>query len=177
MERQLHTNPDRATSRVAIYEDQALCTKLLDSVTAAVPPQILPSKIVGAGAGLFVTRDVDVDEEIFRSRPMVNCVDNKMQKLVCDNCYTYEASFVYRNEYFHATGDSKPEMKACSGCKVCYYCSKVSINSAILILHRKLGIWNGICADCLQGLSKEGLETIPQIRMLDVLRDAKSGTP
>jgi hypothetical protein len=126
MERQPPTDPDLATSRVPIYEDQALCTKLLESVTAAVPLQILPSKIPGAGAGLFVTRDVDVGEEIFRSCPVVNCVDNKMQKLVCDYCYAYSESSIHPSGRFLTSNDPKlAQMMACNGCKVCYYCSKV----------------------------------------------------
>jgi hypothetical protein len=60
-----------------------------------------------------------------------------MEKLVCDNCYTYKESCVYQNDYFHATDDSKVEMKACGGCKGCYYCSKVFTDSAVLILHHR----------------------------------------
>jgi hypothetical protein len=126
MERHPQTNPDRATSRVAIYEDQALCTKLLESVTAAAPLQILPSKIAGAGAGLFTTKDVDCVEDIFRSRPVVNCVENKMQKLVCDNCYSCKNSHLHPSGRFCGGEDPNLELKACSGCKVSYYCSKVT---------------------------------------------------
>jgi hypothetical protein len=127
MERHPHTNPDRATSRVAMYEDQALCTRLLDSVTAAVPLQILPSKIAGAGAGLFVTRDVDSGEEIFRSCPVVNCVMDGMERLVCDNCYAFRNSRLNPSGRFKFCEGEGPklELKACSGCKVSYYCSKV----------------------------------------------------
>lgn len=134
MERQPHTNPDRATSRVAIYEDQALCTKLLDSVTAAAPLQILPSKIAGAGAGLYTTKDVDRGQEIFRSRPVINCVMAEMQALVCDNCYAYKESKVAANGRFCAEESPKLDLKACSGCKACYYCSKVTTCSIKLAL-------------------------------------------
>jgi hypothetical protein len=127
MERQPPTDPDRATSRVPIYENQALCTLLLNSVTAAVPLQILPSKIAGAGTGLFVTRDVDIGEEIFRSRPVVNCVDTKIQKLVCDYCYNYSESSMHPSEGRFLTPEDPhlKSMMACSGCRVCYYCTKV----------------------------------------------------
>ena len=126
MEKHPHTNPDRTTSRVAIYEDQAFCTKLLDSVTAAVPLQILPSKIAGAGAGLFVTSEVDFGEEIFRSCPVVNYVQEGMHELVCDYCYAYSKSNIHSSGRFVTPEDPELEsIKACSGCKVCYYCSKV----------------------------------------------------
>ena len=136
MERQPHTNPDRATSRVAMYEDQALCTKLLDSVTAAVPLQILPSKIAGAGAGLFTTKDIDCGEEIFWSCPVVNCVVEGKNKLVCDNCYIFKDSIMHTSGRFREEEDSKLQLKACSGCKVSYYCSKVitsSTRSALIL--------------------------------------------
>jgi hypothetical protein len=126
MERHSHTDPDCATSRVAIYEDQALCTKLLDSVTAAAPLQILPSKIAGAGAGLFTTKNIDCGEEIFRSRPVVNCVMDGMEKLVCDNCYAFRNSRLHPSGRFRGDKDPKLELKACGGCKVSYYCSKVT---------------------------------------------------
>lgn len=119
-----------------MYEDQALCTKLLDSVTAAVPLQILPSKIAGAGAGLFVTREVGVGEEIFRSRPVVNCVVEGKEQLVCDNCYIFKNSIMHPSGRFREEGDSELQLKACSGCKVSYYYSKVMtlLTQAALIL-------------------------------------------
>ena len=147
MERQPHTNPDRATSRVAMYEDQALCTKLLDSVTAAVPLQILPSKLAGAGAGLFVTREVDVGEEIFRSCPVVNCVVEGKEKLVCDNCYIFKNSIMHPSGRFREEEDSKLQLKACSGCKVSYYCSKVMTSSTQTALILRCAP-NVKCAPC-----------------------------
>ena len=128
MERHPPTDPDRATSSVAIHEDQALCTKLLDSVTAAVPLQILPSKIPGAGTGLFVTRDVDFGEEIFRSCPVVSCVEEGMYKFVCDYCYAYSKSSIRPSGRLLNPEDPKlDDLKACGGCRMCYYCSKVNI--------------------------------------------------
>jgi SET and MYND domain-containing protein len=48
-----------------------------------------------------------------------------MQKLVCDNCYAYQESKVHPSGRLRTAENPKLEMKACSGCKVCYYCSKV----------------------------------------------------
>jgi hypothetical protein len=125
MNRYRHTNTDGATSRALFHEDQNLCIKLLNTITATTPLQILASKIAGAGAGLFTTKDVDYGEEIFRSGPVINCVMDGMQSLVCDNCYAYQESKVNLSGRFRVAEDPKLEMKACSGCKVCYYCSKV----------------------------------------------------
>jgi hypothetical protein len=130
MERHPHSSGgDGATSRTALFEDQTLCAKLLDSITAATPLQILPSKITGAGVGLFATQDVSCGEEIFRSRPVVNCVGDGLQKLVCDDCYAFKNSVVHPSGRFQNEEDPEPEIKACSGCKICYYCSKVTTPS------------------------------------------------
>lgn len=125
MDRSRHINTNGATSRAAFHEEQTLCTQLLNTITAAIPLQILPSKIKGAGAGLFTTKDVDYGEEIFRSGPVINCVEDGKQNIVCDNCYAYRESKVHLSGRFRAAEDPKLEMKACNGCKVCYYCSKV----------------------------------------------------
>ena len=121
-----------AVSRAALYEDQTLCTQLLKTITTAIPLQILPSKIPGAGAGLFVTRDLDDGEEIFRSDPLVNCVENGMQSRVCDSCYDYKGSNIHPSGRFWKAEDIELDMKACGGCKVCYYCSKVRTTPILL---------------------------------------------
>lgn len=120
-----HVNTDVATSRAFFHKDQTLCAQLLNTITAAVPLQILPSKITGAGSGLFVTKDVDYGEEIFRSHPVINCVADGMQNVVCDYCYGSRRSKIHPSGRFRVTEDPKQEIKACNGCKVCYYCSKV----------------------------------------------------
>ncbi|KAF3032562.1 hypothetical protein E8E12_002292 [Didymella heteroderae] len=120
-----HVNTDVATSRAFSHKDQTLCAQLLNTITAAVPLQILPSKITGAGSGLFVTKDVDYGEEIFRSDPVINCVADGMQNVVCDYCYGNQRSKIHSSGRFRVAEDPKLEIKACNGCKVCYYCSKV----------------------------------------------------
>ena len=132
MDNDLNIHIDDATPRVALHENQALCAQLLETITAAVPLKILPSKIPGAGVGLFVTKDVDYGEEIFRSDPVVNCVMDGMQSHVCDHCYAFEGSKILPGGGFRTTDNTKLEMKACSGCKVCYYCSKVMTTSNLL---------------------------------------------
>lgn len=125
MERHPPTDNNRTTSRIAMYEGQTLCTKLLDSITVAVPLQILPSKIAGADASLFTTKDIDYGEEILQSRPVVNYVQEGMHELVCDYCYAYSKRNIHSSVCFVTPEDPELEsMKACSGRKVCYYCSK-----------------------------------------------------
>jgi hypothetical protein len=75
------------SSRAFLHNGQALCKQLLDTITATVPLQILPSKIPGTGTGLFVTKDIEAGDEIFRSEPLVKCVEDGKQSAVCDYCY------------------------------------------------------------------------------------------
>ncbi|KAF2009450.1 SET domain-containing protein [Aaosphaeria arxii CBS 175.79] len=120
----------------ALHEDETLCTQILETITAASPLQILPSKISGAGIGLFVTKDVDDGEEIFGSKPLVNCVDNELQRSVCDNCCAYQLSTVHPSGRFRTAEDAELEMKACSRCKVCYYCSRACQRKAWKTHHK-----------------------------------------
>lgn len=150
---------DVQTPRVAMHDDQTLCTQLLRTITAAVPLQILQSKIPGAGTGVFVTKDVDCGEEIFRSDPVVNCVENEMRRLVCDYCYLYKNSKIHPSGRFREAEDPKVEMKACSGCKVCYYCSKVT-NTPAQAASPQIALSPHI--DCSTGLPKGRLEALSQ---------------
>ncbi|KAF2799508.1 SET domain-containing protein [Melanomma pulvis-pyrius CBS 109.77] len=127
---------ESASSRVALYEDQTLCTQLLKTITVATPLQILPSKIPGAGVGLFITKNIEDGEEIFRSEPLVNCVMNGMQSLVCDYCYCSREGVIHPSGRFRTTEDTMPDMKACGGCKFCYYCSKACQKKAWKRYHK-----------------------------------------
>jgi hypothetical protein len=113
-------------TRNAVYNDPAYSSELLKTVTTRTSLQISQSNIPGAGVGLFTTQDIEDGEEIFKSEPLVNCVQDGMQKLVCDNCYTCSESRLHPTGRFLTADDPKPTMNACSGCKVCYYCSRVS---------------------------------------------------
>jgi hypothetical protein len=106
-------------------DDQTLCIQLLESVISFVPLQIRRSDIPGDGAGLFITNDVEYGDEVFRSDPVVSCVADGMLEIVCDLCYAYSDSKTTSDGRLRAEDDEKMVMTACSGCKVCYYCSKV----------------------------------------------------
>jgi hypothetical protein len=112
--------------RVAPYNDPAYCSELLKTVATRTALQILQSNLPRAGVGLFTTQDIEGGEEIYSSDPLVQSVDDGMQKLVCDNCYTCSESRLHPTGRFLTADDPKPIMNACSGCKVCYYCSRVS---------------------------------------------------
>jgi hypothetical protein len=111
----------------ALHQDQELCAQLLGTVVATIPLQISQSKISGAGTGLFVTQAVKAGEEVFRSDPLVSCVEDGMQSKICELCYRWPTSRVLPHGRFCAAEDNVSDPKACSGCKVCYYCSKVGL--------------------------------------------------
>jgi hypothetical protein len=116
-----------ASLKSALHEDQELCTQLLTTIEEAVPLRILKSSISGAGAGLFGTKDVDFGCEIYRSTPLVNCVEINVQKQVCDYCYLYTESMVLPSDRFRTGKELKATVNACNECKVCYYCSKICL--------------------------------------------------
>jgi hypothetical protein len=125
MNDELSTIPNCVPSRHALHEDQTFCTEFLATIKAAVPLRISQSKVLGAGSGLSVTEDVDSGQELFRSVPVINCIRDGYQNLVCDYCYLYKNSKLSSVGRFRTAGDRTPDIKACQGCKVCYYCSKV----------------------------------------------------
>ena len=168
MNHDLNLYIDDATSTVSLHEDQTLCSQLLKTITAAIPLQIQSSKIPGAGNGLFVTKDVNCGEEIFRSDPLVNCVGDGMHNLVCDHCYAYQESMIHPSGRFRSAEDAALEMKACGGCKVCYYCSKVMI----LPTSAASSYQANPCPDCSKGLPEESLETLSQVGVRYVFRDS-----
>lgn len=125
IDNELSTGPTCVSSKKALHEEQTFCTELLATVKSAVPLQISQSTIPGAGTGLFVTEDVDLGQELFRSIPVVNCVEEGYQHLVCDYCYVFKDSKISFNGRFRTAEDRKPNVQACARCNMCYYCSRV----------------------------------------------------
>lgn len=78
-----------------LYENQNLCSRLLKTIDASTPLHIKRSDIQGAGTGLFVTNDIEANEELFRSNPLVNGVSREMHNVVCDYCYSDKSSITY----------------------------------------------------------------------------------
>lgn len=116
-----------ASLKSALHEDQELCTQLLTTIEEAVPLRILKSLISGAGTGLFVTKNVEYGCEIYRSTPLVNCVEMDVKNQVCDYCYICTESKLLPSDRFRTGMEPKATVNACNGCNVCYYCSKVSL--------------------------------------------------
>ncbi|KAL5364487.1 hypothetical protein BJX96DRAFT_135819 [Aspergillus floccosus] len=86
-----------------------LSEHLMSQVTSTVPLEVRPSSISGAKKGLFTTAAIQAGEEIFRSNPLIACVDDGLQDAVCDYCFSYTKSMILPNGNFRQTvGDSKP---------------------------------------------------------------------
>ena len=117
-----------------------LSAYLSHEVTSTVPLEIRPSSIAGAKHGLFTTAAIREGEEIFRSDPLITCVDDGMQAIVCDYCFLYSRSAILPSGQFRQTSEGTQPFKTCSRCKVCYYCSKVGSLSLILN-RRQLHFW------------------------------------
>jgi len=115
-----------AASKLPLHEDQTVYAQLLHTIATTPPLRILPSKIPGASSGLFTTKDVEEGEEIFRLEPLVNYVMSGMERLVCDYCCKNHDSRIDPSGRFRTLTDHNLNMKACSGCRACYYCSRVS---------------------------------------------------
>lgn len=80
------------------------------------------SAISGAGNGLFATTDIAAGELIFSlERPAVAVLDSKQLDIVCSNCF---ASSEDRGVKYGDVADVVT-VKACTGCRVLRYCSKV----------------------------------------------------
>ena len=63
----LHSGVESAASGTSVYDDT--------------------SSVRNAGYGLFTAKDVNAGEEIFRSEPLVNCVEHSSGNRVGDYCY------------------------------------------------------------------------------------------
>ncbi|KAF2023769.1 SET domain-containing protein [Setomelanomma holmii] len=150
MDDKLNTVPTCMLSEFALHKDQTLCVELLETLKAAAPLQIAQSKIPRAGTGLFVINDVDFGQEHFRSRPVVNCVEDGYQHLVCDYCYVYKDSKLSYSGRIRTAEDTKLEVKACIGCKVFYYCSKILTNC--LSIYQAEGSMLGTSLDIIASL-------------------------
>ncbi|KAJ0421162.1 hypothetical protein BJY00DRAFT_312345 [Aspergillus carlsbadensis] len=93
-------------------------------ISSTAPLEIRASSIPGARDGLFTTSAINEGEEIFRSDPLVNCVDDPVRKSVCDYCFHSSESPIMQSGRFREASDVVAPFKMCAKCKVCYYCSR-----------------------------------------------------
>lgn len=118
---------DRIVRAMKIHEDAVLCRFLLSTVTTSRNLELRESDIPDAGTGLFSAQEIPTGEEIFRSNPLVNCRDYRITD-TCDVCFKSTNSSVHNDGRFYGVDDEEPTMKACSGCRVARYCSRVCLS-------------------------------------------------
>lgn len=100
--------------------------------TMSLPSYLHPQKVPSASAnvsliGLFVSKAIPAGEEAFRiDRPLVAVLDSTHLKDTCSNCHLWLAESGAYLDDGDAGERGKQKVKACLGCKVLKYCSKVS---------------------------------------------------
>ncbi len=99
-----------------------------------LPSHIYPKQAPNsAGSGLFTSQAIDAGKEIFRiDRPLVSVLDSPHLKDACSNCYVW----VPENGVgqFGEEKDKEVKLRACQGCKIDRYCSKVGLISTCWLL-------------------------------------------
>jgi hypothetical protein len=126
---------DIRAPRQLIAENSTACDFFLSTVTskAGFKLTIGSSLIVDAGNGLFARQGIAAGQEIYRSTPVIRCVD-ATNRAICHNCLHDSASTLVKGGRFQSGGDAVPVAKPCSGCRVATFCSKVACKSTSGVL-------------------------------------------
>ena len=103
--------------RDPLHQHQDLCKLSLENLAPAAPLQIRPSTI-STGSGLFTAADIEPGRDIYHVYPMMKALDAGNDSF-CHYC------FEDTQELLGGTPKAKTQTKACGGCKVARFCSKV----------------------------------------------------
>ncbi len=106
------------SARDPLHEHQDLCKACLDHVADAAPLQIRQSTI-STGSGLFAAAEIEAGRHIYNVYPMMKALDAGNDSF-CHYC------FEDTQEVLGGTPKAKTTTKACTGCKVARFCSKVN---------------------------------------------------
>ena len=97
---------------------------------ADLPPNVYKKEIPNAGSGLFASEAVGPGKEVFRiERPLVPVLNQNNLTTACANCFLW----VPENDEDAVGGGNggeepkKQKLRACQGCKIVRYCSKVGL--------------------------------------------------
>ncbi len=144
-----------ASTRDCFHLDKGVCDFIKSTITSMLSLDIKASWVAAPGSGLFFTGEEPIPEgrELFRSRPMVTCVDNK-KTTVCHYCFINTATFIHPSGRLRSTVHEFPKASACAGCKVARFCSEVSFPSASNFCRvQKL--------TCFPEMPPQGVEDVP----------------
>lgn len=101
--------------REAFHTEPSLCEEILRKVTATFSLAIRSSGI-SSGSGLFTKEEIPDGREIYRSTPLISCVDPGNPS-ICHYCLQDTAE-VFKK------GNSDEATKACTGCLTARFCGK-----------------------------------------------------
>jgi hypothetical protein len=111
--------------RQLLAENQTACDFILSTTTSSIKLQIGSSLIsLDAGNGLFAKQNIAAGQEIYRSKPLITCVD-ATNPAICHCCLHDSASTVLKSGIFRKASDAVPAALVCGGCKIARFCSKV----------------------------------------------------
>lgn len=113
--------------REAFHTEPDLCKQMLRTVTASFLLAIRSSDI-SPGSGLFTTEEIPDGREIYRSTPLISCVDPGNPS-ICHYCLQDTAEVFKR-------GGSGETTKACTGCQTARFCGKKCQKAAWAKFHK-----------------------------------------
>lgn len=105
-----------------------------------IPKHLAIRSVAGTGSGLFTNLAIQPGSEILNvDRPLVSVLNSGHLKTACTNCFLWmpdngvDGNAVVQTET--GIADEK-KLKACQGCKIVRYCSKVGCLSFATYDHR-----------------------------------------
>jgi hypothetical protein len=113
-------------------EDQELCRHLLRSLDTWMVLELLPSSLHYGGTGLFSLGAIPARFEIFRSTPLVRCVDDGKTGAHCDYCHKSITGLAKVDVDPNPEGNVTFKAPLCQFCGQCGYCSDVRTPALIL---------------------------------------------
>lgn len=99
-------------------------------MTLSLPPHISPRRTPSSGTGLFTSQPIDAGELVFKvERPLITVLDSARLRVCCEWCLAGgdgDADDDAENNGEAGEGDGV-RLRACTGCKIVRYCSKVRL--------------------------------------------------
>ncbi|KFY40413.1 hypothetical protein V495_05443 [Pseudogymnoascus sp. VKM F-4514 (FW-929)] len=118
-------------------EDQELCRHLLRSLDTWIVLELLPSSLHYGGTGLFSLGAIPARFEIFRSTPLVRCVDEGKTGAYCDYCHKSITGLAKVDVDPNPEGKVMFKAPLCQFCGQCGYCSDDCKNAAWELYHKE----------------------------------------
>jgi len=123
------TRDDRFSCIPLFFHNNTFCCTLSSGAMTSIGHAYVAKSSV-AGSGLFASQDIAAGDLIFTlARPAVAALDTKNLGNVCANCFASAAD----PSILHGEANIQVTVKACTGCKILKYCSKVSCDWCLTV--------------------------------------------